>query len=478
MTTDNELLQRAQTPSPPPPSEREGLPPPPDPVIPGLFWPAVIGAGMAVDLMLRVGYDTVAGSLTAMALIAIVASQRIGKLRALDAGALALAAALSATLALRTSGWVTYPALIASACLTFLVGTNRLSGGNRPWISGLLQGLESCFGSIRWVSVTVERIGRSAGHSATAVVRAVLLAGSLGLAMVGLLASGDAVTASLLSAAQVGSLLSHTVGITMGIIGAAAVGFVSLLSEPAPERTGASQSRFSLEAKAVVVTIVAILGAWSAVQISVALGAADQILSTEGLTVAAYAREGFFQLVAVAAIVLTAVRIASRVSGLPMLPDGRSFRVAAAIIGVELLVLIGSSFLRLGYYINEFGLTMLRLSVAWFLVWLSFFSVVVIARATGSAWADRWSHTLSIFSLSLTVLAFAVANPEAVVVRNNLTMDQVDGAYLLQELSGDGLKAIQSSSDPQASEFQSFICKDPTDVGYGVFGWNYGRPAC
>lgn len=480
MTTDNELLQRAQTPPPPPfePPSPRPVAPPADPVRPAVFWPAVIITGIACDLAVRVGHGTVAGSAAIVGLIIVVASQQLSRLRALDHAGLVLALGLALSLSLRTSEWVTIPALMAAIGITFSIGTGQLGTAHRPWISGLLHSIEGLMMSTRWATSLVERVSRGAHHSFPAIVRSVIIAGVLGLTMIALLASGDAVTASLLSGARFGSAFGHGVGIAAGVVAALATGFISYLTPPPPDSNHHSLPRFELEAKAAIGTVVAVLGAWSAIQISVALGAADHILSTEGLTVADYAREGFFQLVAVTAIVLVAVRFAGRISGLPSRPEGRSFRIAAMIIGGELLILIGSSFLRLGYYVDEFGLTMLRLSVACFLAWLSIFSVVVIARATGSNWAERWSHSIFMLSLGATVLAFSVANPEAIVVNTNLNMNTVDTDYLITELSGDGRQAIRNSDRSLARELELQLCDEATERPYGIASWNYGNVGC
>ncbi len=477
MTTDNDVLQRAQTP-PPPHVRAPRLAPPPDPMAAVVFWPAVASAGIAGNFALRVGHNTLAGFIAVAALIAVTASQRSGRMRTIDHAALGLAFALSIVLTLRTSHWVTVPAMIAAAGLTFSVGTNQLTSHHQPWITGLRNGILSSVASARWAVSVVDRVGRGVGHPAVAVFRSAVVAGSLGLLLVALLASGDSVSASLLSNAQAGPTVGHTVTIAVGALGAIIVGFISYLSPEEIEGPRSRIGRFQLEAKAVLGTIVAVLGAWCAVQVSVALGAADQILQTEGLTVAEYAREGFFQLVAVAAIVLIAVRLAASVSGLPSQARGRSFRLASTVIGAELLLLIGASFLRLGYYISEFGLTMLRLSVAWFLAWLSVFSVVVIARATGSAWAERWSHTTLVLSLGITVLAFSAANPEAIVVNTNLKMVEVDSNYLLTGLSGDGLNAIRSSERPAAEDLSASLCVNPVVPSYGIASWNFGNLSC
>jgi hypothetical protein len=190
--------------------------------------------------------------------------------------------------------------------------------------------------------------------------------------------------------------------------------------------------------------------------------------------VADYAREGFFQLVAVAALSLTVVHLAHRVGGGDRLP--------VSAIGVGLAVLISISYSRLVYYMDAFGLTMLRLSVATFLAWLAVMTVASVFRAWGLGADRNWLPTAAVLTAGVLAVLYGAADPEAYVLRTNLdradTLDEVDLDYLTQ-LSDDGRLAAahydwSRFDGGMPSEISRWICENEGEEGWGpgLLGWN------
>ena len=111
--------------------------------------------------------------------------------------------------------------------------------------------------------------------------------------------------------------------------------------------------------------------AFVVVQVRYLFGGAGVVESSIHLTYAEYARRGFFDLVAVAALVLPALLIVHW-----LLPEGdataqRLFRVLAGALIALLFVVMLSAVQRMLLYQREFGLTELRVYTTAFMGWLA-----------------------------------------------------------------------------------------------------------
>jgi len=158
---------------------------------------------------------------------------------------------------------------------------------------------------------------------------------------------------------------------------------------------------------------------------------ADRFQAVTGLTVAEYARRGFFQLVLVAALSLPLLLLADwllerRIEAL------RPFRVLAAGTLILLLLILASALHRMRLYTAHFGLTELRLYTTAFMGWLAavmawFWATVLRGRRS------RFAPGTLVAALG-TLLFLNVANPDAVIARVNLdrpaSKGDLDVAYL------------------------------------------------
>ncbi len=122
-----------------------------------------------------------------------------------------------------------------------------------------------------------------------------------------LLASADAVFADFFS--WWGS--PETVIVHAVLLGVGAWGMAGLLrlssADPAPAAPRLPYRLGHVEATVVVGSLVALFTAFAVAQLIAVAGGAGHVLETAGLTYAEYARQGFFQLLAVAAITLVAL---------------------------------------------------------------------------------------------------------------------------------------------------------------------------
>ena len=221
------------------------------------------------------------------------------------------------------------------------------------------------------------------GRSWTAV-RALLLTLPVALVFVVLLSRADPVFASLfnLQAIDVERLLEH--GVVIGAFAWWSAGWMrgALLGtsrRPAPpERLPV---RLGLaEVTSLFGAVIALFSVFIALQLRWLFGGADVVLATTGLTVAEYARRGFFELVAVAALVIPLV-LATRA----VIEDDRAVerhRRLSLVLIVLLAAIMVSAMSRMRLYVGYFGLTTDRLNATVLMGWFGLVSVALARTAT------------------------------------------------------------------------------------------------
>ena len=220
-----------------------------------------------------------------------------------------------------------------------------------------------------------------------------------------------------------------------------------LLPGPRPRLLRAIRPpRLGVEEIAVVLGLVAVLfTVYVAVQAGYLFGGRAALEAATGLTLAEYARRGFFELVTVAGLVLALLLAAFAAS-----PRGAGrwvFRsLAGVLIGLVLMV-IASAALRLWLYHREFGLTVTRFYVASFMVWLT--AMLVWFGATVVRGRPRPFAAGALVAGMATTFLLVLANPEALVARTNIGRDHsrgVDVAYL-STLGPDAVPALIAGLD-------------------------------
>ncbi|MBC5649512.1 DUF4153 domain-containing protein [Christensenella tenuis] len=149
----------------------------------------------------------------------------------------------------------------------------------------------------------------------------------------------------------------------------------------------------------------------------------------EGITYSEYARSGFWQLLAVAAIVITVVFLLFRFGT----PCPRSaFRLRRALMSLLLgctIILLVSSFSRMALYEQSFGFSRLRLFTQFFMVALFIFLAISILRL----WLSRINLRKCAFVCFLSCyLVLAFWNVDAFIARENMKNQgrYADVAYL------------------------------------------------
>ena len=154
------------------------------------------------------------------------------------------------------------------------------------------------------------------------------------------------------------------------------------------------------------------------VQFRYLFGGGSWVEVTPGLTYAAYARAGFFQLVAAVALAIPWLLAAHALLG-DRTPRARA--VFGGLAGVHLLLLmvvVASAIQRMQAYQTAYGLTELRVVVTAVLVWLT----VVVVWFGVTVFSDRRDRFAfgGLVTAFLLVGALQIINPAGLVVRHNL----------------------------------------------------------
>jgi len=193
--------------------------------------------------------------------------------------------------------------------------------------------------------------------------------------------------------------------------------------------------------------LIAVLALFLVTQAQVLFGGADFLRETAGLTVAAYAREGFFQLVVASGVVLATLIIAEWLLDPNDASGRRRYQVAGSVLLALVSALLVSAVVRILLYVGEFGLSIDRAFACAVMVWVVV-ALVVFAATTLRGRADRFAPTTLIATI-VWVALLNVVNLEAIVVRVNVARAQrgesFDVAYHAK-LSADALPALLAAA--------------------------------
>lgn len=283
------------------------------------------------------------------------------------------------------------------------------------------------------------------GGASWAALRALVLTVPLVLVFVVLLSRADPVFASLfaLPALDAERLFTHLIIIgafawwSAGWMRGALLGPSWRAAPPhqLPLRLGMAEVSTSLGA------VIVLFAVFVALQLRWLFGGAQVVLATTGLTVAEYARRGFFELVAVTLLVLPLILTTHALAA-----DGvvaRRHRQLSIGLVALLAAIIASAILRLRLYVEHFGLTTDRLYATVLVAWLA---VILVALAlTVLRGRSRPFAAATVLSGFATLLVLNAMNPEQVVARVNLGRPPgatgIDYAYLAR-LSGDAAPIV------------------------------------
>ena len=236
-----------------------------------------------------------------------------------------------------------------------------------------------------------------------------------------LLRSADPIFASLVALPKldVETIVSHVfvMGFCAWIAGGWAYG--ALVESPtlsrAPERLPFTLR--ALDVTTALGTLTVLFGAFVLTQLGWFFGGERFLHATTGLTAAQYARQGFFQMAWVVALVVPLLLV-TRAALAPEPTLARRHTLLSLPVVVLLGAIILSAALRMRLYVHYYGLTTDRLYTLVFMGWLAI--VLVVFAATVLRGRGRLFAAGSVISAVALLIGLHVAVPDLVVARVNL----------------------------------------------------------
>ncbi|MFG2333477.1 DUF4153 domain-containing protein [Streptomyces sp. NPDC048604] len=362
--------------------------------------------------------------------------------------------ALLAVPALIDAGWPTFLAVVTAVALTAFA----LHGG-RGWPSILFSpfGLAHSLGAgTVWTWRSMRARAEDSRSRVGPVLRPVLVALVLLIVFGALFAGADAAFADLL-----GSLLPDISLVQapwrfslflLGLFGAMAVartGAAPLRWDRMEFSPGRARARMEWALPLVVLCL--LFAAFNAVQLAVLFGGYDKVLKETGLTYSAYARQGFWQLLIATLLTLVVIGLALRWAPRSDARDRTLVRAVLGALCVLTLVVVASALRRMDLYVDAYGLTRLRISVAAMEIWLG---VVLLLIMAAGVFGARLLPRAVAASAAVGVLGFGLISPDAIIAQNNVDryerLGKIDVDYV-GGLSADAVPALDRLPEPKRS---------------------------
>ncbi|MBQ7738025.1 MAG: DUF4173 domain-containing protein [Oscillospiraceae bacterium] len=312
------------------------------------------------------------------------------------------------------------------------------------------------------------------------VLLGLLIAAPLVALVTGLLSEADAVFSRMVSDLfAYRDLPEHFWTVLRAVAWAALAGtfFYAALcaqtAEPEPQGQDACRQADTLVAVTFTAALAAVYLVFCFVQVTVLFtGNADAL--PQNYTYAQYAREGFFELLAVSAINVLLVIVSQR-----RFKSSRTLRFLLCLISGCTVLMEVSSAWRMILYVRAYGLTFLRVLVLWFL------GVLAIVLTGAVITVFRPNFRLFRFSLAVCLAAWLLlcfARPDALAARYDLQRfgcKQNIMSTIRYEMSKDALSELQpyldTVMDTSSTDLRLYL-KEYIPAKYreaGVRGFNY-----
>ncbi|WP_323137646.1 DUF4173 domain-containing protein [Streptomyces sp. NBC_01789] len=427
----------------------------PGPVRPGTLWAVLVTALLSMTLLgdgLGLNLLIVALPASAGAYIAArAAGRRLHPWTAVwGIGGLALLAVP----ALRDAGWPTFLALVSALAL----GSLALHG-TRSWLGVFLGSLglfTSVFESPGWGLRGVrDRMSGSRGRFGV-VFRSAAVAVVLLIVFGALFASADAAFADLLGSltpdVSVGDSPWRIFLGLLGLIGALAAAYTAAAPVRWDEltvRPGRARGRLEWALPLIVLNL--LFAAFLAIQLTVLLGGYDKVMAETDLSYSEYARQGFWQLLWATVLTLGVIALALRWAPRGGARDRTLVRGVLGTLCLLTLVVVASALRRMDLYVDAYGLTRLRISVAAVELWLG---VVLVLIMAAGVFGPRLLPRAVAASAAVGVLAFGLVSPDGLIAEQNVQRYRNDHSIdieYLKGLSADAAPALDALPEPLRS---------------------------
>ncbi len=422
-------------------------------------------AGLTGDLLLRtqgLGINLALWLLVCVVALAAVQRQVLGTIPR-DAGRLLVVAAIfAAWLGVRDGALLAFGNVVAAAsALALAAGTAREGSAfdvARTRVRDLLgqlaralgDALVSAFPFILWTAPQAVTIPSRTRYAAVLLLRAAAVATLVSGVFALLLVNGDPVFNELagrlpLPVADVGAVAWHllfTALFAWPVLGVLAGGLEP--APPAAARTASWPVLSRLDVLAILGALNALFALYLAVQLRVLFGGMAYVLATTNLTLAQYARSGFFTLTVVGALALAglvAMHASLRADSPGITP---TYRRLASLTMLLVSAVMVSAVVRMALYVDQFGLTVDRLYTFGGMLWIAaLFAWLRLTTIAGRPLAFVRGALRAGWAILFTV---NVLNPEATVAAFNARRAAAGGtfdlAYAVTSLGADAVPAV------------------------------------
>ncbi|RKE21518.1 DUF4153 domain-containing protein [Streptomyces sp. TLI_171] len=208
--------------------------------------------------------------------------------------------------------------------------------------------------------------------------------------------------------------------------------------------TPVGKERGRLEWAMPLVVLNLLFGTFVVVQLVVLVGGYSSIMSRTGMTPAAYARQGFWQLLWIAVLTLAVVALAKYWAPRSNEGDRRMVKILLGLLCTLTLVVVGTALVRMSLYMDAFGLTRLRVNVAAVEIWLGLVFLMVLFGSVLST--RRWLPRAVVLSAAAAVAVFGLLRTDGLIAQQNIDRELSSGTRLdvgyLRTLSVDAVPAL------------------------------------
>lgn len=213
-------------------------------------------------------------------------------------------------------------------------------------------------------------------------------------------------------------------------------------------------------------------------QLGYLFGGLEIINSTTGLTVAEYARSGFFELLGVAGLTLALLIVVAATNC-----NTNVFRPLAVVLVACVMVILASAGQRMWLYVTQFGLTIDRLTALAVIGWLGFSLLLFVATVLRGQ-AKDFAVGLAVSGI-IAAFTLAIANPARIVAETNIVraskIEQNADIYYLLSLGSDAIPTLIQNMESLSSvgrcqlairtDYQRKSLTTLSDIGKNDWRW-------
>lgn len=237
-----------------------------------------------------------------------------------------------------------------------------------------------------------------------------------------------------------------------------------------------TRSLGTIETGVLLVSVNLLFAAFAVAQLLTIVGGADEALERANLDPKQFARQGFFQLLWVAGLTL-ALLMTVHVLTSENVKARRLTRMLTPVTVLLTVLIVAVAFTRIQFYIDDGGLTPLRLYSSVFAIWIAIAFVITAVRVGGIRPTRDWLLPVLLLSGLGMLAALNIVSPERVIAGENL--GRGDSAIIAHvqagQYSGEGEAILAERLDelpPEvAAEVAIELCADHLGRGDTDAGW-------